>query len=80
MPEWLFPLAFSNDDSIRYYAFLAIAGLSANRELEGAVLKSGTLQLVEPFIRTHDPVEFANSDKVNYTSSVILLPQNCVDF
>jgi hypothetical protein len=61
-PEWLFPLAFSNNDSTRYYAFLAITALSANKELEPAVSKSGTLELVEPFIRTHDPVEFASSD------------------
>jgi hypothetical protein len=64
-PEWLFPLAFSNDDSIRYYAFLAIASLSANKELETAVLKSGTLQLVEPFIKTHNPVDFAQSDRAH---------------
>lgn len=61
-PEWLFPLAFSNDDSIRYYAFLAIAALSANKELELAVVKSGTLGLVEPFIRQHDPIKFGKSD------------------
>ena len=61
-PEWLFPLAFSNDDSIRYYAFLAIAALSANKELELAVVKSGTLGLVEPFIRSHDPIKFGKSD------------------
>lgn len=61
-PEWLFPLAFSNDDSIRYYAFLAIAALSANKELELAVVKSGTLGLVEPFIRQHDPINFGKSD------------------
>jgi len=60
--EWLFPLAFSNDDSIRYYAFLAIAALSANKELEAAVVKSGTLCLVEPFIRSHDPIKFGKSD------------------
>ena len=60
--EWLFPLAFSSDDSIRYYAFLAIAALSANKELETAVVQSGTLALVEPFVRSHDPMEFALSD------------------
>ena len=60
--EWLFPLAFSDDDSIRYYAFLAIAALSANREIESAVVKSGTLELVNLFISTHDPVDFAASD------------------
>ena len=63
--EWLFPLAFSNDDNIRYYAFLAIAALSANKELESAVVKSGTLELVQPFILTHDPADFAQSDKAH---------------
>jgi hypothetical protein len=60
--DWLFPLAFSDDDSTRYYAFLAIAALSANAALESAVVKSGTLCLVEPFIRSHDPVRFGQSD------------------
>ena len=63
--EWLFPLAFSDDDAIRYYAFLAIATLSANKELEAAVVKSGTLELVKPFILTHEPSEFAKSDKAH---------------
>ena len=63
--DWLFPLAFSSDDSIRYYAFLAISALSANKELEQSVVQSGTLDLVEPFIRNHDPVEFAHSDKAH---------------
>ncbi len=60
--EWLFPLAFSNDDNIRYYAFLAITALSANKEIETAVAQSGTLGLVKPFILTHDPADFARSD------------------
>ncbi|KAK2155575.1 hypothetical protein LSH36_236g01016 [Paralvinella palmiformis] len=64
-PEWLFPLAFSSDDSTRYYAILAISVLSANKELEPAVTKSGTLELVEPFIRNHDPLDFAKSDKAH---------------
>jgi len=59
---WLFPLAFSHDDSIRYYALLAIAVLSANKELEQAVVESGTLQLVEPFLRSRDPETFGRSD------------------
>ncbi len=61
--EWLFPLAFSDDDTVRYYAFLAISALSANKEIESAVVKSGTLELVKPFILTHDPSQFAQSDK-----------------
>ena len=65
VPEWLFPLAFSDDDSTRYYAFLAIAALGANATLEAAVVRSGTLGLVEPFVRSHDPTQFARSDQAH---------------
>ncbi|XP_064618592.1 NAD(+) hydrolase sarm1-like isoform X3 [Lineus longissimus] len=61
-PEWLFPLAFSSDDSVRYYACLAIITLSANKEIEVAVVNSGTLGLVQPFILSHQPADFAHSD------------------
>lgn len=63
--EWLFPLAFNNDNSIRYYACLAIAVLAANQDIERAVATSGTLDLVEPFVSTHDPGEFGKSDKAH---------------
>lgn len=60
--EWLFPLAFSKEDElIRFYACLAVALLAANREIEKEVVKSGTLELVEPFIASLDPDEFARS-------------------
>ncbi|XP_060659532.1 NAD(+) hydrolase sarm1 isoform X7 [Drosophila nasuta] len=62
VPMWLFPLAFHNDDNIKYYACLAIAVLVANKEIEAEVLKSGCLDLVEPFVTTHDPYEFAKSN------------------
>lgn len=62
VPMWLFPLAFHNDDNIKYYACLAIAVLVANKEIEAAVLKSGTLDLVEPFVTTHNPSDFAKSN------------------
>nr|CAD7427471.1 unnamed protein product [Timema monikensis] len=62
VPMWLFPLAFHNDDNIKYYACLAIAVLVANKEIEAAVLKSGTLDLVEPFVTSHNPFEFAKSN------------------
>lgn len=62
VPMWLFPLAFHNDDNIKYYACLAIAVLVANKEIEAAVLKSGTLDLVEPFVTSHNPSEFAKSN------------------
>ena len=64
-PEWLFPLAFSDDDSTRYYAFLAISALGSNATLEAAVVRSGTLGLVEPFVRSHDPTKFARSDQAH---------------
>ncbi|ESO97457.1 hypothetical protein LOTGIDRAFT_114826 [Lottia gigantea] len=62
VPEWLFPLAFSDDNSVRYYACLAISALVANKELEAKVLKSGTLDLVLPFINSNRPSMFASSD------------------
>ena len=68
VPEWLFPLAFSDDDSTRYYAFLAISALGSNATLEAAVVRSGTLRLVEPFVRSHDPTKFAQSDRMHMQS------------
>ncbi|XP_064548195.1 NAD(+) hydrolase sarm1 isoform X1 [Drosophila montana] len=62
VPMWLFPLAFHYDDNIKYYACLAIAVLVANKEIEAEVLKSGCLDLVEPFVTTHDPYQFAKSN------------------
>ncbi|XP_065347575.1 NAD(+) hydrolase sarm1 isoform X2 [Cloeon dipterum] len=62
VPMWLFPLAFHDDDNIKYYACLAIAVLVANKEIEAAVLRSGTLNLVEPFVCSHNPSEFAKSN------------------
>ncbi|XP_050500568.1 NAD(+) hydrolase sarm1 isoform X4 [Diabrotica virgifera virgifera] len=62
VPMWLFPLAFHTDDNIKYYACLAITVLVANPEIEAEVLQSGTLGLVEPFVTTHNPSEFAKSN------------------
>lgn len=62
VPMWLFPLAFHDDDNIKYYACLAIAVLVANKEIEAEVLKSGTLDLVEPFVTSHNPSQFAKSN------------------
>ncbi|XP_066246815.1 NAD(+) hydrolase sarm1 isoform X2 [Euwallacea similis] len=62
VPMWLFPLAFHNDDNIKYYACLAITVLVANAEIESEVIQSGTLDLVEPFVTTHNPSEFAKSN------------------
>lgn len=58
---WLFPLAFNEDDNVQYYACLAIVVLVANQEIEADVLKSSTLDLVEPFVTLHDPQKFAES-------------------
>uniref|UniRef100_A0A8C5MVY6 NAD(+) hydrolase SARM1 n=1 Tax=Leptobrachium leishanense TaxID=445787 RepID=A0A8C5MVY6_9ANUR len=60
--EWLFPLVFSKeDDQIRFHACLAIAVLATNKEIEKEVERSGTLALVEPYISSLDPQEFARS-------------------
>uniref|UniRef100_A0A6G1S8W9 ADP-ribosyl cyclase/cyclic ADP-ribose hydrolase n=1 Tax=Aceria tosichella TaxID=561515 RepID=A0A6G1S8W9_9ACAR len=58
---WLFPLAFNEDDNVQYYACLAIVVLAANQEIEADVLKSSTLDLVEPFVTSHEPRKFAES-------------------
>ncbi|XP_053941162.1 NAD(+) hydrolase SARM1 isoform X1 [Cuculus canorus] len=58
--EWLFPLVFSRDDDlIRLHACLAITVLATNKEIEKEVERSGTLALVEPFIASLDPEQFA---------------------
>lgn len=46
IPDWLFPMAFSGDDVVRYYAFMAICALSVSRELAPIIEKSGTMALV----------------------------------
>ncbi|XP_078080745.1 NAD(+) hydrolase SARM1 [Mustelus asterias] len=57
--DWLFPLAFSKDQLVRFHACLAITVLATNKEIEKEVEKSGTLGLVEPFIASLHPEEFA---------------------
>lgn len=37
--DWLFPLAFSGDDTVAYYALIAIAALAANVDLEKAAIR-----------------------------------------
>ncbi len=60
VPSWLFPLAFHSDDTVKYYACLAIAALVANKEIEATVQKSKALELIEPFVQSHTPSEFAH--------------------
>ncbi|KAM5215631.1 NAD(+) hydrolase SARM1 isoform 2-T2 [Hipposideros larvatus] len=58
--EWLFPLAFSNEDELlRLHACLAVAVLATNKEVERKVELSGTLALVEPLVASLDPCHFA---------------------
>lgn len=60
--EWLFPLAFSKDDEfIQFHACLAITVLATNKEIEKEVERSGTLALVEPFIASLSPGQFART-------------------
>lgn len=55
-------MASQQDDITRYYACLAICMLGSSKEMEAAVVKSGTLSLVEPFLAGHSPIAFATDD------------------
>ncbi|OQV25374.1 Sterile alpha and TIR motif-containing protein 1 [Hypsibius exemplaris] len=58
--DWLFPLAFGQTDpSTKYFACLCVGSLIANKELEAAVVKSGTLDLVNEFVTDNSPEIFA---------------------
>lgn len=59
--HWLFPLAFSDDKVVKYYALLAISFLAADVNLVKRVAQSGTLDLVLPFLNNQDPEEFVQS-------------------
>ena len=61
VPNWLFPLAVHTDETIKYYACIAIAFLAHNKEIEAAVLKTKTLDRVETFLQTHNPADFAET-------------------
>ena len=61
VPNWLFPLAVHKDEMIKYYACLAISFLAHNKEIEAAVLKTKTLDRVETFLQTKNPVDFAET-------------------
>ena len=56
--HWLFPLAFSQDIVVKYYALLAICFIASNPKLADEVTNSGTLDLVLPFIKSQDPEQF----------------------
>ena len=57
--HWLFPLAFSEDKEVAYYALLTICFLAS--ELKEQISNSGTLDLVLPFIESQYPEDFAKS-------------------
>ena len=58
--DWLFPLAFGQtDQATKYFACLCVGSLIANKELEAAVVKSGTLDLVNEFVTDNNPEIFA---------------------
>ena len=56
--HWLFPLAFSQDSAVKYYALIAICILVSDSELQSLVSRSGTLELVIPFLQVQDPLQF----------------------
>ncbi len=59
--HWLFPLAFSKDNVVKYYALLGVSYLAANERIVDRVMESGTLDLVLPFLHSRDPDQFAAS-------------------
>ena len=59
--HWLFPLAFSDDKVVKYYALLGVSYLASNESIVDCVVESGTLDLVLPFLRARDPDKFAAS-------------------
>ena len=64
--HWLFPLAFSKDRVVKYYALIAICFLAANPDLYEQIVSSGTLRLVLPFLNSHKPGEFFRIYPVSY--------------
>lgn len=48
IPDWLFPMAFSGDDVVRYYSSMAICALAVSREFAPLIERSGTMALVSP--------------------------------
>ena len=64
--HWLFPLAFSEDRVVKYYALIAICFLAANPDLTEQITNSGTLKLVLPFLNSHRPGEFFKIYPVSY--------------
>lgn len=66
---WLFPLASHRDLQIKYFALMTMVILVANKEIEGAVLKTGSLELIEPFLLSNSPQEFATFRGADISSS-----------
>ena len=64
--HWLFPLAFSEDRVVKYYALIAICFLGANPDLNKEIKSSGTLKLVLPFLNSHKSAEFFQIYPVSY--------------
>ena len=63
VPKWLFPLLVNKDDTIRYYACLAIAVLCANKEIEAEIQKTDSFKQVLPILAQMNPLEFSSVGK-----------------
>ena len=64
--HWLFPLAFSEDRVVKYYALIAICFLAANPDFTDTMRSTGAMRIVKPFIRSHRPGEFFQIYPVSY--------------
>ena len=70
---WLFPLASHRDLQIKYFALMTMVILVANKEIEGEVLKTGSLELIEPFLLSNSPHEFAAFKGKNVYHFILLI-------
>ena len=59
VPTWLFTLLFNSDETIKYYACLAIAVLGANKEIEAEIQKTDSFKQVMPILAKLNPADFS---------------------
>ena len=59
VPQWLFTLLFNEDETIKYYACLAIAVLGANKEIEAEIQKTDSFKQIRPILAKLNQTDFS---------------------
>ena len=72
VPNWLFTLLFNDDESIRYYACLAIAVLGANKEIEAEIQKTDSFKQVMPILAKLNPTAFSELMQIGKSKAWLL--------